>query len=48
MAKKEVKMREVETITGPDTKRFEMYGPEPGTGKETKMMSIEFTRKKTS
>jgi hypothetical protein len=48
MAKKEVKMREVETITGPDTKTFEMYGPELGTGKETKMMSIEFTRKKTS
>jgi hypothetical protein len=45
MAKKAVNMREVETITGPNTKRFEMYGPEPGTGKEVKMMSIDFTKK---
>jgi hypothetical protein len=45
MAKKAVKMREVETITGPNTKRFEMYGPEPKTDKEVKMMTIEFTKK---
>jgi hypothetical protein len=47
MAKKEVKMREVETVTGPDTKRFEMFGPDPVSGKETKMMSIEFTKAKS-
>jgi hypothetical protein len=45
MAKKAVNMREVETVTGPNTKRFEMYGPDPKTGEETKMMSINFTKK---
>ena len=38
-------MREVETSTGENTERFEMFGPDPKSGKEYKMMSIEFTRK---
>jgi len=42
---KTVMMREVETMTGPDTKRFEMFGPDPKTGKEQKMISIDFTKK---
>jgi hypothetical protein len=46
IAKKPVVMREVETITGPNTRKLEMFGPEPKTGKEYKMMVIEFTRTK--
>ena len=38
-------MREIETITGENTKRLEMFGPDPKSGKEYKMMSIEFTKK---
>lgn len=38
-------MREVETITGPNTKTLEMFGADPKTGKEFKMMSIQLTRK---
>lgn len=38
-------LREVETVTGPNTKTFEMFGVEPKSGKEFKMMSIEFTKK---
>lgn len=38
-------MREVETITGPKTRTLEMTGADPKTGKEFKMMSIEFTKK---
>lgn len=45
ITKKPAVMREVETITGPNTKTFEMYGPDPKTGKEYKMMTIEYTRK---
>ena len=45
ISNKEETMREVETITGPNTKKLEMYGPDPKSGKEFKMMSIEFTRK---
>jgi hypothetical protein len=43
--KKAVTMREVETITGPNTKTLEMYGADPKSGKEYKMMVIEFTKK---
>lgn len=43
--KKPTEMREVDTITGPNTKTFEMYGADPKTGKEYKMMTIEYTRK---
>ncbi len=45
ITKKPVTMREVETITGPDTKTLEMYGADPKSGKEFKMMSIEFMKK---
>ena len=43
--KKPTAMREVETTTGPNTKTFEMFGSDPKTGKEYKMMKIEYTRK---
>ena len=46
LTKKPAVMREVETITGPDTKTLEMVGADPKTGKEFKMMHIEFTKKK--
>lgn len=45
LTNKQVMMREVETMTGPNTKRFEMFGPDPKTGKEQKMISIDFTKK---
>ncbi|MCE9556427.1 MAG: DUF1579 domain-containing protein [Planctomycetes bacterium] len=45
ITKKPTMVREVETITGPDTKTLEMYGVNPKTGKEFKMMRIEFTKK---
>ena len=45
MQKKLVTMREVETITGPNSKTLEMFGPDPKTGKEYKMMVIEYTKK---
>jgi len=38
-------IREVETITGENTKTLEMFGTDPKSGKEFKMMSIEMTRK---
>lgn len=37
-------MREVETITGPNTKTLEMWGIDPKSGKEFKSMFIELTR----
>ena len=43
--KKPVVMREVETITGPDTRTLEMFGADPKSGQEYKMMSIQLTRK---
>ena len=47
ITKKPTVMREVETITGPNTKTLEMFGAEPKSGKEFKMMSIERTRKES-
>ncbi|MEX0777997.1 MAG: DUF1579 domain-containing protein [Phycisphaeraceae bacterium] len=44
ITKKPVVMREVETNTGPNTKTLEMFGPDPKTGKEFKMMRIELTK----
>jgi hypothetical protein len=38
-------MREVETVTGPNSKTLEMFGTDPKSGKEFKMMRIELTRK---
>lgn len=45
VTKKPAIMREVETETGPNTRTFEIFGTEPKSGKEFKMMSIELTRK---
>ena len=38
-------MRQAETTTGPGAKTLEMWGIEPKSGKEYKMMRIEFTKK---
>jgi hypothetical protein len=38
-------LRQIETMTGPETMTLEMYAPEPKTGKEYKMMVIEFKKK---
>jgi hypothetical protein len=43
--KKPTTMREVETITGPNTRTMEMFGVDPKSGKEYKMMAVELTRK---
>jgi hypothetical protein len=45
ITKKPAVLREVETITGPNTKTLEMFGADPKTGKEFKMMSIALTKK---
>jgi hypothetical protein len=45
ITKKETTMREVQKRTGPDTMTMEMYGADPHTGKEFKMMEVNFTRK---
>jgi hypothetical protein len=37
-------MREVERHSGKNSMTLEMYGPDPATGKEFKMMEIAFTR----
>ncbi len=42
---KPAKMRQIETTKGDGSKTLVMYGPEPKSGKEYKMMSIELTRK---
>jgi hypothetical protein len=44
ITKKSVTMREVETTTGPNSKTLEMWGVDPKSGKEFKMMSIALTR----
>ena len=35
----------IDTATGANTKKLEMWGDDPKTGKNYKMMSIELTRK---
>jgi len=45
ITKKPTAMRDVETITGPHSKTLEMFGADPKTGKEYKMMRIELTKK---
>ena len=45
MTKKPGVMREVERITGPTTKTLEMFGTDPKSGVEYKMMHIDFTKK---
>lgn len=44
VTKKPTTMREVEHITGKDGKTMEMYGVDPKSGKEFKMMEVVFTR----
>ena len=43
---KECSFREIMTIVDGNTQMMEMYGPDPKTGKEYKMMEIKSTRKK--
>ena len=45
ITKKPAPIREVETITGDNTRTLEMFGLDPRTGKEFRMMRIELTRK---
>ncbi|MCC6678057.1 MAG: DUF1579 domain-containing protein [Phycisphaerales bacterium] len=44
ITQKTAKMREIDKITGKDTRTMEMWGLEPKSGKEYKMMEISFTR----
>jgi hypothetical protein len=48
ITKKPAVLREVETITGPNTKTLEMFSTDPKTGKEYKMMSVELSRKSSN
>ena len=43
---KECDMKEVFKVIDDNTQHMEMYGPDPKTGKEFKMMEIHSTRKK--
>jgi hypothetical protein len=45
VSKKLTTMRQVEKVTGADTKTMEMFGADPKSGKEYKMMTVELTRK---
>jgi hypothetical protein len=44
MTGKPAVLREVDTITGPNTKTLDMFATDPKSGKEYKMMHIELTR----
>lgn len=44
ITRKPTLMREIETITGPNSKTLEMWGIDPKSGKEFKMMQIDFTK----
>jgi hypothetical protein len=44
LTKKPIVMREVETTIDANTKKLEMFGPDPKTGKEFKMMEIALKR----
>jgi uncharacterized protein DUF1579 len=46
MTGKKATVRMVTTIVDPNTHLFEMYGPDPASGKEVKQMEIKYTRKK--
>ncbi len=48
MTKKATTMREVDRITGKDTRTMEMFGLDPATGKEFRMMEVLLTRKPTA
>lgn len=45
LTNKPTTMREIDRITGKDTRAMEMYGVDPKSGKEYKMMAVELTRK---
>jgi hypothetical protein len=45
ITKKATTMRQVEKVTGKDTMTLEMYGSDPHSGKEFKMMEIACTRR---
>ena len=45
VTRKPIPIRQIETTTGPTAKTLEMWSVEPKSGKEYKMMSIEFTKK---
>jgi len=45
MTKKPAVMRQVETMTGAKTMTMEMFANDPKSGKEFKMLRIEFTKK---
>ncbi len=45
VAKKPIVMREVDTTVDANTKKIEIFGPEPKTGKEYRTMEIVMTRK---
>ncbi|MCC5823426.1 MAG: DUF1579 domain-containing protein [Phycisphaerales bacterium] len=42
--RKPTAMREIDRITGENTRTMEMHGTDPITGKEYKMMEVDFTR----
>lgn len=44
VTRKPTVVREVQTITGPNTMTFEMFAPDPSTGREVKCMHIDLTR----
>lgn len=44
LTKKPIVMREVETTVDANTKKLEMFGPDPKAGKEFKMMELTLTR----
>jgi uncharacterized protein YfaP (DUF2135 family) len=44
LTKKPTKMRQIETMTGPNTMTLEAHATDPKSGKEYKMISIEFTK----
>ncbi len=46
LTKKPMSMQQIETVTGPGAKTIEMFGAEPKTGVEYKMMRIELTKVK--
>jgi hypothetical protein len=46
ITKKPTIMREIETITGDDTKTLDMFSTDPKSGEEYQMMRIELTRAK--
>lgn len=46
VTKKPATLRQIETMQGPDAMTLEMFAADPKTGKEFKMMRIEFKRDK--